>query len=285
MSASLEPRPAAFAAPSADRPERAARFAGVRLASGLRLHYVEQGDPSHPVLLLLHGFPDSWFSFSPVLDALAATHRVIALDLPGHGDSDRPADAYRLPDVAADVVAFVEALGVERLSVIGHSFGSLIAQQVAVRAPARVARLVLVGSAAVPGNEVLAELRAAVREMHDVPVEFVRDFQHSTVHRPVDATFMERVVEISAGVPHPVWLSVMEALFADDASVPLARIVAPTLLLWGDRDGVFDRAQQEALLRGIAGASLRVYEGTGHAPHWEEPERFVRDVVAFVRAG
>ena len=281
MSASLEPRPAAFAAPSADRPERAARFAGVRLASGLRLHYVEQGDPSRPALVLLHGFPDSWFSFTPVLDALADTHRVIALDLRGHGDSAKPVGSYALPEVAADVVAFLDALGIARASLLGHSFGSLIAQHVAVRAPGRVERLVLVGSAADPRNAVIGELRAAVHEMDDVPVEFVRDFQHGTVHRPVSPAFMRRVVDVSAAVPRHVWRSVTDALVADDARAPIGRIAAPTLLVWGDRDAVFDRAQQEALLAGIAGARLTLYAGTGHAPHWEEPERFARDVRTF----
>jgi pimeloyl-ACP methyl ester carboxylesterase len=62
----------------------------------------------------------------------------------------------------------------------------------------------------------------------------------------------------------------------------LGRIRCPVLLVWGDRDAVFGRAEQEALRDGIPGASLLVYEGTGHTPHWEEPERFARDLAAFV---
>ena len=282
MTTSLETRPAAFAPPPSDRPEHAARFAVARLASGLRLHYVEQGDPTRPALVLLHGWTDSGFSFSPVRDALAAAHRVIALDLRGHGDSDRPLGPYPLPALADDVVAFLDALGIDRASVVGHSLGSLIAQHVAARAPERVERLVLIGSAADPRNAVLAELCAALRAMDDVPTAFVRDFQESTVHRPVDAAFMERVVAISAAVPRHVWLAVADALSADDAPAPLAGIAAPTLLLWGERDGVFDRAAQDALLRGVAGASLRVYADTGHALHWEEPARFARDVTQFL---
>ena len=126
------------------------RFADARLSTGVRLRYAESGDTSaHPVILL-HGYSDSWFSFSRVLPSLAAGHHVYALDQRGHGDSERPAGGYSLRDLAADVIAFMDAEGLERAALVGHCMGSFVAQQAALAAPERVTHLVLISSATSP---------------------------------------------------------------------------------------------------------------------------------------
>ena len=281
----LLPRPSAAQASDAagDAASAAPRFGTVRLATGVRVHWAEQGDPAAPVVVLLHGWTDSWRSFERVFDALAATHRVVALDLRGHGESERPVDGYRVGDLAADVVAFLDAQGIERAHVVGHSLGSLVAQHVAARAPARVERLVLAGATADSRTPLVAGMRDALREMRgQVPESFAREFQRSSVARPVPPDFFERVVAASHAVPHRVWLAVADALLADDVVAPLARVTAPTLILWGERDATFDRAAQDVLLHRIAGSRLVTYPGTGHSPHWEEPERFARDVLEFL---
>ena len=271
------PAPAALAA-TADRP----RFATVRLATGVRLLYAEQGDAARPAVILLHGLSDSWFSFSPVLAGLAATHRVIAVDQRGHGRSGRPESGYAPAEMAADVVALMDALGIERAALVGHSMGSFVAQHAAARAPGRVTRLVLVGSAADSRNEVITSLAETIVGFGDsIPPSFVREFQESTVHRPLPPGFLDRVVAESRVVPRHVWDAAIGGLAAE-APAPLDRVRAPTLVLWGDRDAVFGRPAQDALLAALPGATRIVYEGTGHALHWEEPERFVRDVRAFL---
>ncbi|HKG95645.1 MAG TPA: alpha/beta fold hydrolase, partial [Gemmatimonadaceae bacterium] len=85
------------------------RFDDVRLPTGVRLRYAEQGDPSGHPIILLHGYSDSWFSYSGVLPLLPERYHVYALDLRGHGESDRPAAGYAMRDLAADVVAFMDA--------------------------------------------------------------------------------------------------------------------------------------------------------------------------------
>ena len=81
-----------------------------------------------------------------------------------------------------------------------------------------------------------------------------------------------------------MWKAALEPYLSADFSERLKEVAVPTLLVWGDRDGFTGRAEQDALNRAIAGSRLTVYSGTGHCPHWEEPERFAADVVAFVRS-
>ena len=110
----------------------------------------------------------------------------------------------------------------------------------------------------------------------------VRDFQQSTVTRPVPPEFFERIVSESLKVPARVWKAALEPYLTVDFSERLKDIAVPTLLVWGDRDGFTGRAEQERLNRALVSSRLTVYSGTGHCPHWEEPERFADDVVAFI---
>src|SRR5215213_869174 len=96
------------------------RFQDVTLPTGVRLRYAAQGDPAGPGIILLHGFTDSWFSWSEVLPRLSPSLNVFALDQRGHGDSDRPDTGYALDDFAGDVLAFMDAVGLGSATVVGH---------------------------------------------------------------------------------------------------------------------------------------------------------------------
>ena len=260
------------------------RFADAQLTTGIRIRYAEQGDPrGHPVILL-HGYSDSWFSFSRVLPLLSPTYHVYALDLRGHGGSDRPDGGYHMRDLAADVLAFMDAERLARVTVVGHSMGSIVAQQLALAAPERIARLVLVASVDVPSRSpALAELSTTVRTLTDpVPVEFVREFQTSTIYRPVPDEFVDQAVAESRKLPARVWRGLIDGMLATGAATALGESGIPTLVLWGDQDATFSRAEQDGLVGMIRTAELGVYPGTGHAVHWEEPERFVRDLHGFM---
>jgi len=87
-------------------------FATTAVATGPLLHCAEQGDPGGEALLFIHGWPDSWFSFSRVLPLLPAAYHAYAIDLRGFGDSERPADSYTIDQFATDVVAFMDAVGI-----------------------------------------------------------------------------------------------------------------------------------------------------------------------------
>jgi len=260
------------------------KLSEVQLSTGVRLRYLEQGNPAGRSVILLHGLSDSWFSFSRVLPGLAASHRVYALELRGHGESERPAGGYAPRDMAADVVAFMEALGIERATLVGHSMGSFVAQQAALAAPDRVAGLVLIGSATTARNEVILELQQALASLPDtVPADFAREFQVSTVYHAVPPEFMAQVVSECRKAPADVWRSALVGLIEMERFEGLGDKPVPALLLWGDRDAIFPRSEQQALVAALPIASLRVYRETGHAPHWERPREVVRDIERFLR--
>jgi non-heme chloroperoxidase len=260
------------------------RFATARLATGVRLHHAEQGDSGGPAVLLLHGWPDSWFSYGRMLPLLPGRYHAFAVDQRGFGDSDRPPGGYRIADLAADAVAFLDAVGVERAVVVGHSLGSFIARCAALAHPERVTRLVLIDTGWTTVNPVTREVQASVRDLADpIPVAFAREFQASTIHVPVPEPFFEGLLAESLKLPARLWREVFEGLLAYDDTEQLRRITAPTLLLWGDRDGLFPRTDQELLVAAIPGARLTIYPDTGHCPNWERPEQVVADLDAFLR--
>src|SRR4029450_13507186 len=144
------------------------RFGTARLASGPRVHYGEQGDPGGAPVIFLPGYTDSWFSWSRVLPLLPGRYHAYAVDQRGHGDSERPDCCYAVEDFAADVVAFLDAVGAERASLVGHSASCLVARRVAEAHPDRVARLVLVSSPQSLGdNEEELALQTAGRGLED----------------------------------------------------------------------------------------------------------------------
>ena len=259
------------------------RQGAARLRDGVCLHYAETGNPEGQPVVFLHGWPDSWFTFSRVLRALPAEIRALALDQRGFGESDRPQSGYAIRDMAGDVVAFLDALGIERATLVGHSFGSFVARQVAIAQPDRVDALALIGTGYAAANPVTRELQNALRELPDpIPVEFARDFQASTAHRPLPADFFEQIIIESLKLPPRLWRLAFESLIEYDDRLQLNSIEARTLLVWGDRDALFSRADQERFMEALPGASLRIYEETGHCPNWEQPERVAGDIAALV---
>ncbi|WP_119460284.1 alpha/beta fold hydrolase [Rhodospirillaceae bacterium SYSU D60014] len=256
----------------------------IALPHGLTLPYVEQGDPEGPPVLFLHGYTDSWRSFARVLGHLPPRFRAIALTQRGHGDAGRPAAGYHPRVLAADLEDFMDALGIEEAVIAGHSMGSVVAQRFAIENPGRTRGLVLLGAfATLNGNPVIEDLwNSDIATLTDpVDPEFVREFQESTLARPVSPAFLDMVVAESLKVPAHVWRAALAGQMDEDVSGALGRIAAPTLILWGSHDSILPRRTQDALAAGIAGAWLTVYPGAGHGLHWEEPARVAADLTAF----
>ena len=258
----------------------------VELPGRLTLPYVEQGDPTGVPVVLLHGVTDSWRSYEPVLPYLPPSVHAFALTQRGHGDADRPA-GYRTRDFAADIAAFVGTLGLGRVVIVGHSMGATNGQRFAIDHPERTLALVLAASfPSYRDNPVVTELWESGMSTLTDPIDpaFVREFQESTLARPVSPAFLDTVVAESLKVPARVWRAAFAGFLEDDCLDDLGKISAPTLLLWGTRDALCSRGDEDALLQAIPGSRLVAYEGAGHALHWEEPERFAADVAAFAAA-
>jgi pimeloyl-ACP methyl ester carboxylesterase len=249
----------------------------------VELHVAEAGNADGEPVLFLHGYTDSWLSWSPVLERLPEGIRAIVPTQRGHGDSERPPCCYRFGDFSTDVVALMDVLGIARATVVGHSMGSFVAQHVAIDYPERVSRLVLVGSGATIRTPVLLEFADVVRTLAD-PVDpaFIREFQAGGAAMPLPDAFLDGVVAESGKLPARVWRGVADGLLAGDAKDALHRIVAPTLVVWGPHDALFGSSDQDALLRALPNRRLVVYEGSGHSPHWEMPGRFAADLAAFL---
>jgi non-heme chloroperoxidase len=182
-------------------------FSKVHLSTGPRLHYAERGDRTGEAIVFLHAYADSWYWFSRVLSLLSHEYHALVPDQRGHGDSDKPECCYTTDDFAADVDAFMEAVGVEKAPLVGHSSGGLIAQRVALDYPRRVGRLGLIGApTTLVHNEAVAEAGDEILSLEDpVPTEFVGGFVESTIHHPVPEGFLAGAVTESLKVPARVW--------------------------------------------------------------------------------
>ena len=114
---------------------------------------------------------------------------------------------------------------------------------------------------------------------------FVREFQASTLHTPVSEPFFEGLVAESLKAPARVWQGALDGLLALDDADALRQIAAPTLILWGQHDGLFASIdEQDRLASMIPGARLTIYPDAGHSPNWELPEQLTNDLTTFIRA-
>ncbi len=259
------------------------QFSSVLLKTGVRLRYAYKGDAAGTPVILLHGYGDSWFSYSRILPLLDKKYRVYIPDQRGHGDSDRPVGGYALEQFAGDVVAFMDAMKVKQAAVVGHSMGSFIAQHVAVQAPERVSRLVLIGSATKIRNEVVEGVQREINALKDpVSERFVREFQSSVTFKPVPQDFFEAIVKESMKIPAPVWREVMAEMLAPAAEVELKQIKTPTLIIWGDKESIFPRSEQDLLTAALRYSTLKVYRDIGHVPVWECPDQVAKDLHEFI---
>ena len=263
----------------------ACQVKSAELPNGLLLPYAEQGDANGVPLALVHAVGDSWRSFEPLLHHLPESIHVFAPTQRGHGDASRPPAGYHSRDFAQDLAAFLTAVHIEAAIIAGASSGGLIAQRFAIDHPARTMGGVLIGSPLKLGD------KPAVRELWNStisrltdPVEpdFVRGFVASTLARPVPQAFLESMVQESLKVPAFVWKATCEGLLEDDFSAELGAITAPGLVIWGGKDTILPRGEQEALAAGIPGASLLVYPDAGHLLYWEDPSRVAADLATFV---
>jgi pimeloyl-ACP methyl ester carboxylesterase len=257
----------------------------IALSTGVTLNYLEQGAPYGAPVIFLHGFTASHRHFDLNLPIFPREFHVFALDLRGHGDSDKPDCCYSHADFVADVIAFMDALSLHCVSLVGHSMGSLIAHEIAVDYPDRVKKLVLMGSAPTAvGSPSTPPLQMLVAGLSD-PIDpgFVRQFEKSIFYGPVPDSFIDTATAETLKIPAAIWKKVVAGITTEDHSAELPNIRAPTLLMWGDKDTIFSESDQEKLLALIPDSRLIVFPQTGHGLHVEHPRETVLDIAGFLR--
>ncbi|MFI8913100.1 alpha/beta fold hydrolase [Streptomyces sp. NPDC053513] len=248
------------------------------------LPYAEAGRPGGTPLVLVHGYLDSWWTFEPMLRRLPPGLHAYAPTQRGHGDADKPPDGYLPEDLAEDLVAFMDGVGIGRAVLVGGSSGGVQARIVAGRRPDRVAGLVLLG---VPATLVdkprAAELWESVRELKD-PVDpaLAAAMADGLTATPMGRGFLQTVADECLKAPARVWRETLRGLLETDLRATLRGILVPTLVVWGDQDPILTREDQQTILDTIPDSRLLVYEGVGHVPYWEDPERVLRDLTDFL---
>jgi rifampin ADP-ribosylating transferase len=254
----------------------------VKLATGISLAFTSHGTPSGDPVLLLHAWGESRRCFDLLLPALPADLHVLAVDQRGHGDSDTPPDGYSLPEAAADVEAFLDAVDIPQAVLVGSSSGGYVAQQVAVTSPDRVSGLVLVGSPrSLLGRPAFAD---EVESLSDpVSPDWVRQsLTWFPAYHDIPAWYLDDRVSDGARIPAHVWRDAFQGLITARPPTESGTITAPTLVIWGQRDDLLPRDHAERLAAVIPCSQLTVYPDTGHLVLWEQPEQVAADVAAFV---
>jgi pimeloyl-ACP methyl ester carboxylesterase len=263
------------------------------LPNGESLAYIDMGAPKGPAIVLIHGYTGSARDWVPLLPYLSPQLRLILVDIRGHGRSGKPECCYERLDFAYDVKLLLDALGVARADLVGHSLGSLIAQTFAEYWPERTRRVVLISSTGgmppnaqsrKPAFDFAAEIRA-LKEPIEADSPFMIAWWDSPT--PVDADFIRRERQDAAAIPLRVWLAVLDQALPEktlyvDLQSTLPRLKAPTLLLWGSEDPLFTEPARQSLRDALPTAEVRVFDGLGHNPFWEDPAKVAGVVNAFL---
>src|ERR1700722_6930142 len=263
--------------------------------NGVSLAYVDMGERSAPVVVLIHGYTDNARDWVPMLPYLSKRFRLILVDIRGHGQSSKPECCYTRLDFAYDIKLLLDALGVAQADIVGHSLGSIIAQTFAEYWPERTAHVVLISSTGgtPPGATKQAprfDFAAEIRKLKE-PIEADSPFMIAwwDSPTPVDPDFIRRQRKDAAGIPLRVWLAVLDqALPANnvygDLQSTLPRLKAPTLLIWGSKDPIMEEDVRQTLRSALPNAEVKIFDGLGHNPFWEDPRGFAGTINVFLKS-
>ena len=266
------------------------------------LSYQDLGPVDAPVVLLIHGMVSDSTTWTRAAGQLAGRgHRVLAPDLLGHGDSDKPEDGYELADFADSLAALLTELGAAQATVVGHSFGGAVAMQLAYSHPELVSRLVLVSAGGL-GRRVHPVLRAATLPGAHSLVRFVVNSRTAALYRrprlhrslrlsPDVVTTLGRAGRGLASPPaRTAFFQTLKMAidpFGQRGSLlelDHVRLDLPTLIVWSERDPVVPVAHAYETHAHLSNSTLEVFPGSTHQPHHHSAERFVQVLSDFVAA-
>ena len=251
-------------------------------SNGVRIHVTQQGD-GDLALVFLHYYGGSSRTWRLVMDALSARFRTIATDHRGWGRSEAPADGYRIEDLADDAQGVIEAMGLRRFVLVGHSMGGKTAQLLASRRLPGLEGLVLVAPSPPSPMRLSDEQRAVMAGAYASreSVEWVLDNVLTATRLSGDVR--EQAVADSLAGATQAKLAWPNVAMLDDITREVSAIDVPVLVVSGDRDQV-DRIEtlQEQLLPRIGGARLHVLPGVGHLSPLEAPAQVAAVISDFI---
>jgi pimeloyl-ACP methyl ester carboxylesterase len=266
---------------------------------GHDLSYVDSG--SGPAVLFIHGILGSQRQWSRLVDDMDDHHRVVVPDLFGHGDSAKPLGDYSLSSHAAAMRDLLDHLGIERVTLVGHSLGGGIAMQFFYLFPERVERLVLVSSGGL-GREVNVLLRAATLPgaaqvlgvVASAPVlsgvETLSKGASKVGWRPgadITATWRGFRALGNRESRHAFLATTRAVIDVGGQSISAhdhldGALPVPTLVVWGTHDRMIPVEHARDVAAAVTGARLELFDGAGHFPHLEDPDRFARVLREFI---
>lgn len=261
--------------------------------AGRRVRFVRKG--SGPAIVLLHGFASSIYTWKDVLPALARDHDVLALDLPGFGQSDCPPD-LSFDEYPAVVLGLLDRLGVSRATLVGSSMGGAVAVTIAAERPGFVDRLVLVDAA---GFNLQEKKRPwPIRVIRSAPMAALLDrmpLRRLLVEASLRQVFFddalvtsERIDEYLEPVLRPVAPTAIRSLLASRSLHPdavqklLPKITAPVLILWGREDEWIPVRDADRFAAALPGSRVVVLDGCGHMPQEERPGDVAQSIEDFL---
>jgi pimeloyl-ACP methyl ester carboxylesterase len=257
------------------------------VADGIRLRVLEAGQG--PTLILIHGLSASYDIWEHVIDAFAPRHHVVALDLPGHGESAKPDAPYTIDFYAGIVRSLARELGITEAIVAGTSLGGKIAIELACWYPRFVRALVL----SAPAAEYARGLRPFGKAIQALSRPAV---MRIALERALEQTFHDRLLVghltrkkiLQARLEAPDFPEFARAVARSVGGVlaaetqPVARITQPVLAVWGREDRIVPARRAADLLRGIPHAELRLIDRCGHIAMLEQPTEFNRHLAEFL---
>lgn len=268
----------------------------IDLPTGVTLAYTVSGPEDGTPVVLIHGLTDGRVSWSQVAPALAEKgYRVYVPEYRGNGKTDKPygdEDAYSVENLTKEIAAFLDALGIEKANIVGHSLGSIIAQELNISYKDKIASITLIGTGArldaenetidwlVNGDGEEFNGIYGYEDTQKLPEDFIEAWGYST--NP-DADFQAANLEHLRQTPYYVWKALVSNLLKFDNSERLKDITGRVQIIWGSEDVLFPKEEQDFLREGLVNSEVIFHEieGADHNTHWgsEETVNTVADYI------
>ncbi len=275
-----------------------------QVVNGANLHVALMGDG--PPLLLLHGWPEFWFTWEPVMTRLAHRFQLIAPDLRGFGDSDKPDGPFGAQDQARDMLALLDALGIDRVGLVGHDVGGAIMQALARAAPERITGLFFfdfsypgIGARMATPDRLNEIWYTMFHQMDLAPVlvgatrDTVRAYithflRHWSYRKDAFDNVLDQFVDnfrkpgnLSGGFAYYRAAAAGRLAMLQGKAPELPPISLPTCVRWAEHDSIFPYAWTDRLGETFPNLDLAMFPGVGHFPHREDPDRAAAEIARF----